>query len=277
MNLYGKKVLGGQSLDTMVHPKYRKQGMFITLAQKCLEKAASEGMLFIYGFPNENSHHGLIKCLEWQNIGKFSKLVTFLDLKGVIEKRVGSDTIAAMAEKPARLVLNILTCGRRGQIKLSKCIDINLIDAFDERYDELWARVKDYLPISVWKDSSYLNWRYFSCLKKRYTIMAATCRSELVGFIVLNPNTSQIIDLLGLPGEMTVLEVLLDSALLYLKNKHMRAVSCHVFKGSPFYEAFRRRGFLEIKSQYFNACVRSNTPNCHVKLTNSTRMGLSGW
>jgi len=62
----GKKVLLAQSGDTMTHSKHQGKGLFIQLARMTYDLAKSEGIDFIFGFPNQNSYPGFKKKLDWQ-------------------------------------------------------------------------------------------------------------------------------------------------------------------------------------------------------------------
>ena len=70
LNIGGQKVSGAQSLDTMTHPLYRGQGMFVTLAQACMEIARERGVEVLYGFPNDQSLPGFVRKLDWDHIGE---------------------------------------------------------------------------------------------------------------------------------------------------------------------------------------------------------------
>lgn len=66
-------VLAAQSGDTMTHPEHQKKGLFVQLAQRTYELCKSSGIQLVYGFPNQNSHRGLIK-LGWtftENLDRF--------------------------------------------------------------------------------------------------------------------------------------------------------------------------------------------------------------
>jgi GNAT superfamily N-acetyltransferase len=62
-------VVGIQSMDTMTHPDYQGQGMFVNLASACYELAASRGMEVIYGFPNPLSYPGFVRRLNLDHSG----------------------------------------------------------------------------------------------------------------------------------------------------------------------------------------------------------------
>jgi hypothetical protein len=61
--------LGYLSMTTMVHPDYRKYGLFQELASIAYANALPK--TFVYGFPNSNSTPGFKKRLEWEISDKF--------------------------------------------------------------------------------------------------------------------------------------------------------------------------------------------------------------
>lgn len=67
MMLYnGELIAAAQSADTMTHPGYRLQGMFVALSERTFALSRQEGISLLFGFPNQNSLHGAIHKLGWQ-------------------------------------------------------------------------------------------------------------------------------------------------------------------------------------------------------------------
>lgn len=62
-------VAGAQSMDTMTHPDFRGQGIFIALARACYEIASARGIRLLYGFPNSESYPGFVRRLDWIHAG----------------------------------------------------------------------------------------------------------------------------------------------------------------------------------------------------------------
>ncbi len=62
-------VAGAQSMDTMTHPDFRGQGVFVALARACFELAHQRGIRLLYGFPNRESFPGFVRRLEWTHAG----------------------------------------------------------------------------------------------------------------------------------------------------------------------------------------------------------------
>lgn len=73
MQLDGKQFLAAQSGDTMTHPAHQKKGLFVELANRTYELCRQNGIQLVYGFPNQNSEHGLINKLGWTTTGHLDR------------------------------------------------------------------------------------------------------------------------------------------------------------------------------------------------------------
>lgn len=64
-----KVILSALSMTTMTHPEYGGQGIFSTLAEDLYRSVKEENNVkLIWGFPNNNSHYGFIKNLNWKDL-----------------------------------------------------------------------------------------------------------------------------------------------------------------------------------------------------------------
>jgi hypothetical protein len=82
-------ILSAQSGDTMTHPQYRYKGMFVELATRTYELCRNEGIRLIFGFPNQNSYHGLVNKLGWIVTGymdRFTIPVSTFPLERLMKK-----------------------------------------------------------------------------------------------------------------------------------------------------------------------------------------------
>ena len=61
----GRETMGFHSQDTMTHPDFRRQGIFRILADRAYKQGAEEGGVFVFGFPNQYSHPGLVNRLDF--------------------------------------------------------------------------------------------------------------------------------------------------------------------------------------------------------------------
>lgn len=65
IRLGGNEVIAAQSGDTMTHPDHRGKGLFVSLAKATFELCKEMGVVFVFGYPNENSYPGFVKRLGW--------------------------------------------------------------------------------------------------------------------------------------------------------------------------------------------------------------------
>lgn len=62
------------SLNTMTHPEYVGQGLFVKLAQRLNEHLRNEDYGMVYGFPNYISNRTFVTKLQWKNIYEYPTL-----------------------------------------------------------------------------------------------------------------------------------------------------------------------------------------------------------
>ena len=102
MYIHNKPIYAMQSLDTMTHPDYRKQGIFITLARIAYEYAESRGFDLLYGFPNNISLHGFLKYLDFfvlDNLKTMTRPIKCMDLLRLkIKNRIISNVIGTLVQ-----------------------------------------------------------------------------------------------------------------------------------------------------------------------------------
>lgn len=61
----GTIIMAAQSGDTMTDPGHQRRGLFMRLAKATYELAKSQGVAFVFGFPNNNSLPGFRDKLGW--------------------------------------------------------------------------------------------------------------------------------------------------------------------------------------------------------------------
>jgi hypothetical protein len=99
-----KIVLAAQSGDTMTHPAYRSKMLFVKLAKMTYELCRSTGIEFVFGFPNQNSCHGVIKHLGGQMTERmecFQLCINSIPLNSFCKKF----KLSALYKKYAQVVL----------------------------------------------------------------------------------------------------------------------------------------------------------------------------
>jgi hypothetical protein len=175
-------VIAFQSIDTMTHPDYRRQGMYETLARKVYYEAVKDGANIGYRFPNENSHPIAINKLDWFDVGTMKYSIKPLNWKNTLKTRINNPFLCNVGSFGGKMLDSIISTLYR-DIKISG-LSVEKISSFDHSVDELWSRTAEKYPIIVAKSSEYLNWKYVSCPTANYSLYAAKNKDGLQGCVV---------------------------------------------------------------------------------------------
>jgi hypothetical protein len=187
----GVERIFAMSCDTMTHPSYQKQGIFVTLAQELYAGIAERhGVTTVWGFPNDASHPGFVGKLGWFDTHVFPLRVKPLRSARVLQRWVPSPlltgAVGAVADHAYRLVTPRVREPRRCRIEP--------IARFDERFDALWRENKGIARVVQVRDSAYLNWRYCAVPEFGYRPYAVYEGGRLTGYLV-----TRAVELLGMP------------------------------------------------------------------------------
>ena len=179
------------SCDTMTHPDYQKQGMFVTLARELYaDIAARHGVTTVFGFPNDASHGGFVGKLDWFDVHVFPLRVKPIRSGPVLRRWVRSGALSgalgALADGAYRLITPRVHEPRRCRIEP--------IEGFDERFDALWERHAALAPVVEVRDRAFLQWRYLAVPVYGYRPFAVSVDGRLAGYFVL-----RVLELFDLP------------------------------------------------------------------------------
>ena len=137
---------------TMTHPDFKGKGIFSSLALFLYERIASEhDVNCVLGFPNNNSHYGLIKKSNWRDVGIIPTLS--------------------------------LDSSRLENIKVN---GLHRFSSFSEDHADFVRETIISLGFRVFVNRSvaYLNWRYRDCPVNDYQCFEYIKNGEILGIIV---------------------------------------------------------------------------------------------
>jgi hypothetical protein len=177
----------------MTHPEYTGRGVFKELALQLYDDCRRKyGVNFVWGFPNDNSHYGFIKNLNWIDIG---------------------------------VVPNF----RSNNIRFENIPNFNIVNRFSEIHEESLNVLCDIKGVRVNKTAAYLNWRYCDNPTRDYSIVELEGSNQTKNFAVYKPysnNGKKEIDILELVCETNakVIQELL-SAIMIVENKSVDSIN----------------------------------------------------
>lgn len=132
----GKIIKTALSMTTMTHPEHGGKGVFSQLASHLYNELESKGYKMVWGFPNNNSHYGFVKNLNWKDIAIIPMM------------SVQMEEIRVKAEK-------------KNDYKILKSFDPGILLSIQNSPK----------PLSIHKTREYLEWRYVNNPSQKYKIL----------------------------------------------------------------------------------------------------------
>jgi len=245
----GKPVHSAWAGDAMTHPDYRRQGAWEAAVRAGLEDLKSQGVPFEYAhIQNLRSYPGAMK-VGAVHVGELPELRKICNWRNVLEKR----TKLRYAGRIVGGMMSRIERDPRIARHLSS-VQIERVSSFGSNINECCSRAADIARVIVARDREYLNWRYFQRPGYEYAAYVAERSGEALGYIVLRHVPEElmrgyILDLLALPGEEDVAQLLIGRAMEHFAYEKVDTIHCWMMEHSPYYSMFRRAGFARVRRE----------------------------
>jgi len=248
MKIRGKLVKGFQTMDTIVHPQYRRQGIASILLREIHNEVAKEGIHLGFAFPNQQSYPQRMKS-GWLDVYTFQVMVKPLNFRNFLERYL-------TRREP---LLKVLTLGGNLIIKAFfrtrkppevDGLTIDKISYFDDRFDDFWNRISDDYPLIVVRDKKYLNWRYVDVPDVKYTIYAAEEKGQICGYIVLGFTHNEggelghIYDIIAPPDREDIICSLISKAVEHFTDEKVDAILSKMVANKVYHKSLSKSGFI---------------------------------
>lgn len=242
----GETVLGAQSMDTMTHPDYGRQGIFSTLAEASYAAAAARGFQVLYGFPNPLSYPGFTKKLGWTHTGDVTHWVRPI-------RPSGHARIPKLAGSLADLAARLLPAGRRHGLDI-----VRGKPAADDLAGLIAETAPSFGACGIERSADWLDWRYADQAENGYRWISAYRDGVLLAagaWGMQGPawgdvadGRAHLVELLGVDdhGMQAVLREIIDEATA--ARAIVLETICNV---GPVTGALRRAGFFRHRQAPF--------------------------
>ena len=230
----------------MVHPDYRRRGLFPEMGRYAAQRVKKEKGLFMTAFPiRKETIAGLLKY-GWEVVGELPVLVYPIRFRG-------NDQPVPPFFSSEFLIGGILQgrlCSSPGKAEKRRTEGITLeeVTQLDEKFDRFWEKASTSYPILGVRDRTFLSWRYLKNPVRTYTLYRALEHGEMVGYLILRKvdllqfNSAVIVDLLALNDQ--ALRALVRRGIEHSQGQGADLLGCMIPKRHPYYRTLRDSGFL---------------------------------
>ena len=168
LNSKNKTIQASISLNSIVHTKFRRRGIFSKLVNALPELALKNGIVCAYGVPNSSSYHAFLKE-GWKEITRLPLLVRILKPSDYF------NNVLNKVLKPFNFCYKINNFERLG------------IEEYEGDFSDLEilaAKLPARFQVSQNRNQSYLKWRYANHPTRKYKIRIIKKESEIIAYII---------------------------------------------------------------------------------------------
>ena len=136
-NYFGKQVLFGLSVDTMIKEEYRGSPFTLKkLANAVYDEMKKDGVSFVFGFPNDNVYLVRKKILKWKDIGELKYYILPINIGAIKSKLKGLNLLSKIYANSINKLVNSDFSTEKATYEIEKS-NINLF-----RYDNTYSLVE---------------------------------------------------------------------------------------------------------------------------------------
>ena len=244
----GETVRAYFSVESMVHPKYRRRGIM-----KSLYRQTAEVMPLLYSKGTNPDMYELLIGFGYKVVQPNTYLVKYLSPWKLALHRYNLYTPAPVFSDP-----------------FAREDGFEPVQTFGKEFDEFWMRVAGAFPGIVVKDSAYMNWRYVEIPHKKYHLYYKVKGGRIVCALVLRTGgyACWIVDLIWDPGAGEEPGATIRTWIRGLKDQgYLKVICWGTYR--PFREALIRNGFADRgTSPRFSVFASPETMAAHVDAGN---------
>lgn len=252
----GRERRGAIGGDCYVLPRARRRGIATWLHQISLKEMRGRGVDFMYGPPNPNNLHALLKA--------GSRLVT--TFKRFVRPLTGSHIYrAAFDKEPSRIEARLadLPIALLDRFtKVDPCgLTLEEVALFDAEYDCLFEGAGKPQSIFPVRDSEYLKWRYIDSVSRRQKPLAIRRDGKLVGFSALETHgeTAALIDLFT-RGDDGLTEAALQLLMSEVAQAGCSSLEVSCTPNAALISKLHRAGFVGRSERGFQVAAADDDP-----------------
>lgn len=240
--LCGRDVGAMIAVDAMTAPEHRRKGLLTEVVTRAHEAWGRGGVAFVLGLPNEQ-WGSRSEALGWRPLFKLSWLSFPLRSSDVLRRRYGpvlgsalAPLAAAWFRRPAGPADGVLA---------------RTVDTAGPLFDVLWKDVRAAFPSSLFRDGSWVGWRFLAAPDLGYRVLLVTREGRPLGWSAVRVDRSRghgaglVADLVAAAGaDPSAFGHVVEASLLALDAAGAQTASTLAVEGTARFRRFLERGFL---------------------------------
>lgn len=186
----GVEIVAGQECDAMVAEDFRGRGLYSRLAAHSYESAVADGLTAVVSVPSRNSFPGsyplLTRRLGYRRVANLSGYTRRIGYRRPLGGAI--DSAAKLISRPLLAgALRLATLAAGADLRVS--VERSLPDDLEEALQQ----IRSYEVLAVWRDSTYLRWRYERHPEHEYRFFVARGRTGAEGVVIARVSDRSIV------------------------------------------------------------------------------------
>jgi GNAT superfamily N-acetyltransferase len=256
--------LGSRAEALMVHPNFRRKGIFLSTGKFLTAEIGKEKVVCSYCLPNEIARSGHLKY-GWFDVCYIPLLARDMNplYKLLWKSKVMETSIYAAfrsfifyhkrIQKIAKFLLRMPFMIRKSSSPpvttyQENNTKIRSIKSFDNRINNFWESASTNYGIAIVRNAEYLNWRYSDNRYFKYRMLIAEKKDEVLGYVILGTSqlhkrVGMIVDLLTLRDDGYIVQQLISESIKWFRNEGIYRIDSLVLGNKLYLEALLKNGF----------------------------------
>jgi len=239
-----------QSVDTAVHPEYRRMGMFSALAEKVYSEVKNR-YYFIFGFPSGMAYLGFLK-LGWKDF-EIDEYIKFINYEDSLNRITNNNLLSLFSKYALKTWSTLVSLKHLFYNIRGMNVEIQKVNKFHDEINYLWKKVKSKNIMILERDIDFLNWRFSKIFGDYHIYIGRSTKDKsIVGYAVFKKThipplykIYDIVDLCASPGEDKFISDILKLAIDETKKLGLNAIHCRVPNWHKYANILSKFGFIK--------------------------------
>jgi GNAT superfamily N-acetyltransferase len=194
----GQDYLAGTGIHLVIQPEYRRTFGYVKLIRRFEQALEDNNIPLHFSFVSEETYRRRLEQ-DPQTVSTIPLLIKPLNFETLAQAYFNRKWPRFIG-KVGWLVSPFFS--GKPLLNWNKDITARAIEQFDDSFDEFWCQARDKYPVMVIRNCAFLTWRFAPVSGRRYHILVAQLRDQMLGYTVIRcatvrgVKTGLILDLL---------------------------------------------------------------------------------